>query len=60
MQGWGIGVAQFPKQLTLGFSSGNDLMVHETESHVELCAESAESVWDSLSAPPLFSLSQNK
>ena len=34
---------------TLGFGSGHDLMVHEFEPLVGLCADSAESAWDSVS-----------
>ena len=52
------------------FSSGHDLTVGEFEPHLELCTDSTELAWDSLSpslsAPPplglIFSLSlpQNK
>ena len=64
----GAWVAQSVKHLTLDFSSGQDLVVHETEPHVGLCAISTEPAWDSLS-PSLslslpsscfLSLSQNK
>ena len=56
------------KRLTLGFSSGRDLMVREIEPRVGLCADREEPAWDSLSpsfsAPLLLvlflSLSQNK
>ena len=37
------------KCLTLHFSSGHDLTVHEIEPRVGLCANSAEPAWDSLS-----------
>ena len=55
------GLTDLVKCLTLGFSSGHDLTVHETESHVRLCADGVEPAWDSLSlllslsAPPLLS-----
>ena len=54
-------MAQMVKHLTLGFSSGHDLMVCGIEPYVGLCADSAEPVWDSLSpslsGPPLLSRS---
>ena len=60
-------MAQSVKRPALDFGSGHDLVVLEIESHVGVCADSVESVWDSLSyplsAPPpmhLLSLSQNK
>ena len=57
-------MAQSVKLPTLDFSSGHDLMVPEIEPRVGLCADSVEPGWDSvslsLSAPPLFSLSQNR
>ena len=43
------GVAQSAKRLTLDFSSGHDLTVHGFKPHVELCADSSEPAWDSLS-----------
>ena len=63
----GAWVAQLVEHLTLGFPSGHDLTVHEFELSVKLCADSAESAWDSVS-PSLsaslhsrsLSLSQNK
>ena len=58
---WGAWVAQSVKHLTLDFSSGHDLMVHEIEPHCGLCADSVEPAWDSLSpslsAPPMHTLS---
>ena len=49
------------KRPTLDFGSGHDLMVCELEPRVSLCADSPESVWDSLSpslsAPLLLALS---
>ena len=45
----GAWVAQSLKHLTLGFSSGHDLMVHEFEPHIGFCADSVEPAWDSLS-----------
>ena len=50
------GGVQLVKQLTLDFSSGHDLAAHETEPHVGLCADNAESAKDSLS----LSLKTNK
>ena len=50
---WGAWVAQLGKHLTLGFGSGHDLTVCETEPHVRLHADSVEPAWDSLS-PSLF------
>ena len=37
------------ERLTLGFSSGHDLMVHEFEPHTGLCADGTEPSWDSVS-----------
>ena len=45
-------MAQLVKHLTLGFSSGGDLVVREFEPHIGLCADSAEPAWDSLSPSP--------
>ena len=62
----GTRVAQLVKCLTLGFSSGHDLTVHEFEFHISLCADSAEPAWYSLllslslSAPPLLALFLSK
>ena len=68
----GAWVAQAGECLTLGFGSGHDLMVHEFEPLIGLCADSEKLAWDSrspsLSVPSrlmLFfslslSLSQNK
>ena len=61
-------MAQSFKRLTLGLSSGHDLMVRGTEPHVRLSSDRAESVWDilslslslSLSASPPLTHSQNK
>ena len=50
----GAWVAQSVKHPTLNFCSRHDLVVREMESRVRLCADSAESAWDSLSPP--FSL----
>ena len=61
-------MAQSVELLTLDFGSGHDLTSCELESRIQLCADSAEPAWDSLS-PSLFvlpllrlalSLSQNK
>ena len=43
-------VAQSVKHLTLGFSSGHDLEVHEFEPRIRLCTDSVEPAWD-LSLP---------
>ena len=50
---WATWVAQLGKCLILGFGSGHDLVFHEFEPHVGLCADNAEPAWDSLS-PSLF------
>ena len=42
-------VAQSVKHPTLDFGSGYDLMVREFEPHLELCADSVDPAWDSLS-----------
>ena len=65
--GQGTWVAQLVKCPILGFSSGHDLMVHEDEAHIRLCAgrdslgsETAGRdipAWDSCCAPPLLALS---
>ena len=46
---WGTWVAQSGERPTLDFSSGLDLRVGGFESRIRLCADSAESAWDSLS-----------
>ena len=43
---WG---ARLVKHLTLDFGSGHDLTVCEMELHIELCTDSTEPAWDSLS-----------
>ena len=48
-------MAQLVKHLTLDFSSGHGLIVCEFEPHVQLCADSEEPAWDSLS-PSLSAL----
>ena len=55
-------MAQSVKHPALDFISGHDLLLHETELRVGLCADSIEPAWDSLSlyAPPLLALSLNK
>ena len=47
-------MAQSLKHLTLGFGSGQKLMVCGFEPHVGLCADSVEPAWNALSpsAPP--------
>ena len=59
---WGTWVARSVKRQTLGFSSGHDLMVHEFESHVRLCADSRSllGILCLLLSLPLFPPSQNK
>ena len=61
-RGRGSRVAQ--ERVTLGFSSGRDLMVHDFEPHVGFCASSMEPAWNSLSllpsASPLLLLSLSK
>ena len=52
----GTWVAQSVKCPTLGFSSGHDLMVCETEPCIGLCAVSVEPAWDSLSRSLFLSL----
>ena len=52
----GAWVAQSLEHLTLGFSSGHDLMVCESEPCIGVCAGSAEPAWDSLSPTPSLSL----
>ena len=37
-----LGVAQVVMPLTLGFSSGHDLMAHEFEPCIKLCTDSVE------------------
>ena len=55
---WAPGWPSRFKSPILGFSSGHDLMVHDIEPHVGLCADSVDPAWDSvpLSAPPLLTL----
>ena len=45
-------MAQLVKHLTLDFGSGHNLRVLESKPHIRLCADSTDSAWDSLSAPP--------
>ena len=54
---WG---AQSVNCLTLGFGSGHDLTVRGSEPHAQLCADSVEPAWGSLSLSLSLSLSQNK
>ena len=60
-------MVQSIKHPTLEFGSGHNLRVCGLEPHVELCSDSLEPVWESLSllSLPLFhackyTLSQNK
>ena len=46
---WGAWVAQSVKHLTLDLGSGHDLMVHEFEPHIGLCADGSEPTWECLS-----------
>ena len=53
-------MAQSVKHPSLDFSSGHDLMVHEFDPCIRLCADSMDLAWDSLSplsAPSSLSLS---
>ena len=43
-------MAQSVKHPTLDLGSGHDLTVHGIEPRVELCADSMDLAWDSLSA----------
>ena len=55
----GAWVAQSVEQPALDFGSGHDLMVHEFEFHIGLCADSSLSllgILSLLSAPPPFML----
>ena len=52
----GAWMPQLVKHLTLGFSSGPDLTIHEFEMDFGFCADSAEPAWDSLSFPLSLSL----
>ena len=59
----GAWVAQLVEHLTLDFGSGHDLMVHEFEPCVRLCADCLLGIlYPSLSVPPLLAcyLFQNK
>ena len=50
-------MAQLVKELTLDFSSGHGLSVHEIKPHIRLSADGAELTWDSLSLPLSLPLS---
>ena len=50
-------MAQSVQHLTLGFSSGHDLTVHEFEPCVRLSTGGAEPAWDPLSLPVCLSVS---
>ena len=39
---WCTQVAQLVKRLTLDFTPGHDLIIHEIEPHIELCTNSVE------------------
>ena len=41
-------MAQSVNHPTLDFGSGHDLMVHEIEPHIGICAVGGEPAWDSL------------
>ena len=43
---WGAQWVEYP---TLDLGSGHDLLVHEFEPHIGLCAEGTEPAWDSVS-----------
>ena len=58
-------MAQLVKHLTLYLCSDRDLMVHEIEPRIGLCADGVEPGWDSVSPSVRtcalsLSLSQNK
>ena len=56
----GAWMAQLVKCPTVGFSPGQDLMVHGFKPCIRLCADSVETAWDSVSSlcpPPLLTLS---
>ena len=53
---WGAWMAQLVKCSTLGLDSGHDFPVCEIEPQAELCTNSTEPVWDSLSATPVLML----
>ena len=57
---WVTWVAQSVKCLTLGFSSGYDLVIGEFQPHIKLHADSAEPAWDSLSLSAPSHLKMNK
>ena len=48
---WGAWVAQSVKCLILDVGSGHDLIVHEFQPRIGLCANRAEPAWDSLPLP---------
>ena len=52
-------MAQSVECPTLDFGSGHDLTVRDIKPHVELSADDADLTWDSLSAPPLLSVSHS-
>ena len=60
----GVSLAQSVEFPALDFGSGYDLTVHEFVPHIGLCADIANSTWDSLSLllslPLTCSLYQNK
>ena len=70
IQDRGAWVVPSVKRPTLDFGSGHDLMVCGIKPRIELCTDSTEPAWDSLSpslcAPPMLShmhvciLSKNK
>ena len=45
----GAWVAQSVEHLTLDLDSGQDFTIHEIKPRVQLCADSMEPAWDSLS-----------
>ena len=47
--GWGTWVACLVECLTHGFNSDHDLLVHEIEPSIQVCADSMEPAWDSRS-----------
>ena len=52
-------MAQLVRYLTLDFSSGHDLTVRGFKPHIQLCADSVEPAWGSLSLPLPCSLARS-
>ena len=50
----GAWIAQPGERLTLDFGSGHNLTAHGFKPHIGLCADNAESAWDSLPLCPFL------